>query len=216
MLIKAFNRLKSDGKPELVSRAATSSSAHTGGISRMVTSAGRISLNMLLRTVQTFSREDFIRFIQRPVLAGSAVHHGTLSAARTESGSQGMNRTILFEPLDETEETDASSEGLKHAIYSLVKGEFATSTGNIFTIGRIDGNDLIMPDYAISKKHAIIEFKRGSYMLKDCGSTNGTMLKDERIQSKPVELHDGDIISFARYEFIFLHPGSLYGMLKIE
>ena len=171
---------------------------------------------MLLRTVQALHREDFIRFIQQPMLAGSAVLQGKLSAARSDSGPREMNRTILFEPLEDTEEIGAASDGLKHAIYPLVRGEFATSIGNVFTIGRIDGNDLIMPDYAISKKHAIIEVKRKNYMLKDCGSTNGTMVNGERIQSKPVELHDRDIISFARYEFIFLHPGSLYDMLTVD
>ena len=180
----------------------------------MVTSAGRISLNILLRALQAFSREDFIGFIQRPVLAGSAVHQGTLSASRSDPGA--MNRTIFFEPMEDTDEAAASSEGLKHAIYPLVRGEFATSTSGVFTIGRIDGNDLIMPDYAISKRHAILELKHGSCLLKDCGSTNGTTVNGERIQSKPVELRDRDMISFARYEFIFLHPGSLYDMLKVD
>jgi pSer/pThr/pTyr-binding forkhead associated (FHA) protein len=94
-----------------------------------------------------------------------------------------------------------------------VRGEFATSSGAMFSIGRIDGNDLIMPDYVISKKHAIIEIKRSGYFLKDGGSTNGTTLKGVRLQNKPVPLHDRDVISFARYEFTFLFPGSLYDIL---
>ncbi|MCK7509943.1 MAG: FHA domain-containing protein [Desulfobacterales bacterium] len=89
-----------------------------------------------------------------------------------------------------------------------------TSVGNFFSIGRIDGNDCIMPDYAISKKHALIEFRKGIYLLKDSGSTNGTLLNGARLQAKPFELHDRDVISFARYEFSFLLPGSLYEALK--
>ena len=183
----------------------------TGGLARMVSSAGRIGLTALQRTAQAVSRDDFIHFMQKPVLAGAAIHMGTL-AARSDGGSQ-MNRTILFEPMADGGESVSASESLKHAIYPLIKGEYATSTGNVFSIGRIDGNDFIMPDYAISKNHALIEIKRDSYFLKDCGSTNGTLLNGSRLQNKPVEIRDRDVISFARYEFTFLAPGSLYDTL---
>jgi hypothetical protein len=215
MLIKAFGRFKPNGKPEPVAPAPGVAGPQSGGLPRMISTAGRISLNLLQRVVQTVSREDFLHFMQQPALAGSAVYLGTLSAARPESGSRQMNRTILFEPVEDAEETASASESLRHAIYPLVRGEFATSTGIAFTIGRIDGNDFIMPDYAISKKHAVIEIKRGSYLLSDCGSTNGTMLNGKRVGSKPLALHDRDLISFARYEFSFLFPDSLYDMLKM-
>ena len=179
-----------------------------GGVARMVSSSGRIGLPVLQQVARSLSREDFVRFMQQPVLAGAAIHLGTLAA-----GSRALNRTILFEPLESSTDPVSASEGLKQAIYPLVRSEFATSAGAMFSIGRIDGNDLIMPDYAISKKHAILEIKRGDYFLKDCGSTNGTTLKGERLQDKPVQLSDRDVISFGRYEFTFLFPGSLYDML---
>ena len=200
-----FSHPKENTKSQAICSKATE------GLSQMISSAGRIGLNPLQRMVQAVSREDFIRFMQKPVLAGAAIHMGTL-AARTDAGAQ-MNRTILFEPMGAGEESVSASESLKHAIYPLIKGEYATSTGNVFSIGRIDGNDFIMPDYAISKNHALIEIKRDTYMLKDCGSTNGTLLNGTRLQHKPVEIHDRDIISFGRYEFTFLFPGSLYDTL---
>ncbi|MGD8286888.1 MAG: FHA domain-containing protein, partial [Desulfobacterales bacterium] len=105
-------------------------------------------------------------------------------------------------------------ETLKHAVYPLVKGEFASGAVNRFSIGRVDGNDMVMPDYAISKEHAFIEIRRGRYLLKDNTSTNGTKLNGKRVEDKPVGLVDGDIVSFARYEFTFLFPESLFDMLK--
>jgi hypothetical protein len=179
----------------------------------MVSFAGRISPAILQRMVQAVSREDFIGFMQAPALAGAAIHRGTLAAAQANADSRGMNRTILFEPAEEAEQAASPSESLRHAVYPLVKGEHAASTGNFFSIGRIDGNDCIMPDYAISKKHALIELRKGIYLLKDNGSTNGTFLNGARLQTRPVELKDRDVISFARYEFTFLLPGSLYDML---
>jgi hypothetical protein len=185
--------------------------APAGGVARMVSSSGRIGLPVLQQVARSLSQEDFIRFMQKPVLAGAAIHLGTLAAG--SGSSRTLNRTILFEPLEGSTDPVSASESLKQAIYPLVRGEFATSAGAMFSIGRIDGNDLIMPDYAISKKHAILEIKRGDYFLKDHGSTNGTTLKGERLQDKPVQLSDRDVISFGRYEFTFLFPASLYDML---
>jgi pSer/pThr/pTyr-binding forkhead associated (FHA) protein len=124
-----------------------------------------------------------------------------------------MNRTVIFE-IDDGEEASSPSETLKHAIYPLVKGEYAAGPVNAFTIGRVDGNDMIMPDYAISKQHAILEIKRGCYTIRDCDSTNGTMVNGKRLDKKPVQLKDGDVVGFARYEFTFLFPESLFDMLS--
>lgn len=214
MLGKALNCLMGHAKPSPPPPVRSAASAFSGGVVRMVSFAGRIPLSVLQRTVQALAREDFVHFMQAPVLAGSAIHRGTLSSAQADAGPREMNRTILFEPAADAEESAASSESLKLAVYPLVKGEHANSHGNFFSIGRIDGNDFIMPDYAISKKHALIEFRRGVYWLRDSGSTNGTFLNGARLQTKPVEIHDRDVISFARYEFAFFMPGSLYDTLK--
>jgi hypothetical protein len=210
MIDNTWAKLKRSGDSEPDRAAAQGIPA--GGVARMVSSSGRIGLPVLQQVAQSLSRDDFVRFMQQSVLAGAAIHLGTLSA-QSGAGPRALNRTVLFEPLEGSQEQVSASESLKQAIYPLVRSEFATSAGAMFSIGRIDGNDLIMPDYAISKKHAILEIKRGGYFLKDCGSTNGTTLKGERLQNKPVELRDRDVISFARYEFTFLFPGSLYDML---
>jgi hypothetical protein len=214
MLGKAWSRLVGHNSPAPAAPARNVKGTPPAGLAGMVSSAGRISLNILQRMVLAVSREDFIDFIQAPVLAGSAVHIGTLSAARADASSRDMNRTILFEPSEHADHSGSPSESLKHAIYPLVKSEHTTTASTFFSIGRINGNDFIMPDYAISKKHAVMEFKRGIYWLKDCGSTNGTLLNGTRLQTKPVEIHDRDVVSFARYEFTFLLPNSLYDVLR--
>ena len=156
--------------------------------------------------------DDFVRFVQKPVLAGSAIHRGTLAAHRGPTARE-MNRTILFEPEEDGGESVSVSDSLKHAVYPLVKGAHATTAPNFFSIGRVDTNDFIMPDYAISRQHAVFEIKRDDYVLRDCGSTNGTFLNGTRLEKKSLHLADKDVVSFARYEFAFLQPGSLYAML---
>jgi pSer/pThr/pTyr-binding forkhead associated (FHA) protein len=73
---------------------------------------------------------------------------------------------------------------------------------------------MIMPDYAISKQHATIEIKRGNYFIRDGGSTNGTSVNGRRVDRKPVQIQDKDVVAFARYEFTFFFPESLHEMLK--
>jgi hypothetical protein len=186
--------------------------ADDGSLSRMINSAGRVNLTLLQRIAQAVAREDFVSFMQKPVLAGSAIHQGNL-AARRELTSREMNRTILFEPLEDSRESVSVSDSLKYAIYPLFKGVHATTAPNFIFIGRIDTNDFIMPDYPISRQHAVIEIKRDGYFLRDCGSTNGTFFNGTRLEKKLVPLSDKDMISFAGYEFAFLQPDSLFSML---
>ncbi len=215
MFAKVLSRITGNdkAKPAKAPPFVPPPAASPGDLAKMINSAGRIQLGFLQRLVHAVPREEFICFFQAPALVGSAIHKGTLSSPAA-STSHEMNRTVLFEPFEDPEEPASVSESLQHAVYPLVKGEFATNTSKIFAIGRIDGNDLIMPDYAISKSHAAIEYRRGVHLIKDCGSTNGTLLNGERVEQKPLELKDHDILSFARYEFIFLFAGSLYDTLK--
>jgi len=183
-----------------------------GDISKMLNPSGRIALPTLQKLVKVYPKTKFKIFMEQPVLVGSSIQSGSLNLQKRASKEE-MNRTVVFE-LDDAEEASSPSETLKHAIYPLVKGEYASGPVNAFTIGRVDGNDMIMPDYAISKQHAILEIKRGNYTIMDCGSTNGTMINGKRVDKKPVSLRNGDVVGFARYEFTFLFPEALYDMLS--
>ena len=183
-----------------------------GDIAKMLNASGRIALPALQNFVKAYPKNKFRMFMEQPALVGSSIQSGSLNLHRRASKEE-MNRTVIFE-VDDGEEASSPSETLKHAIYPLVKDENAAAPINAFSVGRVDGNDMIMPDYAISKHHAIIEIKRGSYTIRDCGSTNGTMINGKRIDRKPAKLRDRDIIGFARYKFSFLDPDSLYDMLS--
>jgi len=163
----------------------------------MINSAGRVSLTLIQRIVQTVKQEDFLQFMQKPVLAGSAIHQGNLEARR-EMTPREMNRTVLFEPIEYSGESHSVTDSLKHAIYPLIKGAHTTTASNLIFIGRIDTNDFMMPDHAISRQHAVIEIKTEGNFLRDCGSTNGTFLNGTRLDKKPVLLSDKDMVSFAR------------------
>jgi len=215
MLGKAFARLKrqKNTAAELEGPSKSADSAIPAGrIAKMLSASGRVSLAALRKLAQENEAVAFERYVQNPVLVGSAIKSGIISSSGT--GGDTLNSTQIFEPSKSQTSSLPASESLKHAIYPLVKAEYPATPRGAFYVGRINGNDMIMPDYAISKRHAIIDIEDGLYYIRDAGSTNGTKVNGERLGKKRVKLIDKDVIGFARYEFTFLYPKSLYKMLR--
>jgi hypothetical protein len=208
-----FKKKKTDGTAPVASAEQKGPAEPAGRLAKMLSASGRVSLAALRKMAQEHDAEVFVKLIQRPVLVGSAIKTGIIS---TQSGmaSDELNSTQIFEPTKSMGASLSASESLKHAVYPLVKGEYPATPRGSFYIGRINGNDMIMPDYAISKRHAIIDIEDGKYYLRDAGSTNGTKINGSRMAKKRVLLKDKDVVGFARYEFTFLYPKSLYKMLQ--
>ena len=63
------------------------------------------------------------------------------------------------------------------------------------TIGRASTNQVVLRDPSVSSRHAIIALKDQAYWITDTGSTNGTMLNQQRLVPQvPSQLHPGDTI----------------------
>jgi pilus assembly protein CpaF len=65
--------------------------------------------------------------------------------------------------------------------------------GSEVSIGRIEGNDVILPKNNVSKRHARMVFKDDRYIVIDLKSTNGTYVNGRRI-SAPMVVAPGDKI----------------------
>jgi hypothetical protein len=61
------------------------------------------------------------------------------------------------------------------------------------TIGRLAECDVVLTDKGASRKHAQLKQRDGTWTIMDLGSTNGTRLNGQTIQSR--ELSDGDKIT---------------------
>lgn len=58
------------------------------------------------------------------------------------------------------------------------------------TIGRVAGNDLVLPKGNVSKRHARILFREGRFIVTDLNSTNGTYVNRRRIAQATIIRED--------------------------
>lgn len=79
-------------------------------------------------------------------------------------------------------------------------------TGEVMTVGRDEGASLRVDEPLVSKLHARIERRGGSFFVLDLGSTNLTRVNGEVVAER--ELQDGDEIRFARACCVFHAPGA--------
>ena len=65
------------------------------------------------------------------------------------------------------------------------------------TIGRASTNQVVLHDLSVSSRHAIITLNDQAYWITDKGSTNGTLLNQQRLVPQvPSQLHPDDTIRF--------------------
>ena len=65
-----------------------------------------------------------------------------------------------------------------------------------YTIGREAGNEIVLEDPQVSRRHATLTRQGATYLLEDIGSTNGTYVNGKRVTA-PVLLSNGDTIGLA-------------------
>ncbi|GAB4130764.1 MAG: hypothetical protein Fur0041_00290 [Bacteroidia bacterium] len=71
----------------------------------------------------------------------------------------------------------------------------------VFTVGRENGNTLVISHPTVSRRHAEIRYQGGVYLLVDTGSSNGTLLNGGRIRTEV--LHDADHIKMGDIDMTF-------------
>ncbi len=74
------------------------------------------------------------------------------------------------------------------------------STGTI-RIGRDDDNDIVLPDFWVSKKHAEVRRRDTEFLLVDLNSSNGLHHNGRRVPK--ATLTPGDLFTIGRHEFLF-------------
>lgn len=127
-----------------------------------------------------------------------------------------LNRNLLFFSKSEDEDASGRTKAMpsiktgqkeKKAYLTVLEGE---NFGEEYecrdretTIGRSSGNDIVIKDEGISRRHCMIEPATSAYVLKDLNSTNGTFLNNKRISSS-VALRHGDKIKIGKAVLQFI------------
>jgi pSer/pThr/pTyr-binding forkhead associated (FHA) protein len=72
-------------------------------------------------------------------------------------------------------------------------------------LGRIEGNQIVIGDHRVSRRHAVVRSEGSRFVVADLGSTNGTFVNGTRI-SRPTLLHDGDELVIGGHPHTFCQP----------
>jgi hypothetical protein len=86
-------------------------------------------------------------------------------------------------------------------IYGPLEGQRFRLEAEITTIGSQEGNTIVIPDPAVSRKHVGIRRDTVGYELADLGSTNGVYVNGHRTAKRL--LAAGDIIRIGASEMVF-------------
>src|SRR5579863_3624875 len=82
---------------------------------------------------------------------------------------------------------------LKGSTFSLEKDEM--------TLGRLDTNQIVVPDMAVSRQHCTIRRENGGFKLLDLQSRNGCFVNS--VPVKEHQLQEGDRLEIGESKFLF-------------
>jgi cytochrome P450/NADPH-cytochrome P450 reductase len=74
-----------------------------------------------------------------------------------------------------------------------------TTGGETRHIGRVPGNDIVIPHLSVSRHHAELRTTPGGYRIVDLGSHNGTFVNEQRVTA--AVLAEGDTVGFGDTTF---------------
>ena len=96
----------------------------------------------------------------------------------------------------------ASDQALRpHVLTSPVLQEpLMLSREKVYLIGRDENADIRIKTEKVSRNHAEIEWNGQCFVVRDLGSTNGSLLNNRPLTKSRVPLHDNDCLSFGGYE----------------
>lgn len=74
-------------------------------------------------------------------------------------------------------------------------------TKDHLVVGRMSSNDIVLSDANVSRRHAELRKDGSRWVVKDLGSTNGTVVNGKLASEHP--LKDGDRLTFGTSELVF-------------
>jgi hypothetical protein len=120
------------------------------------------------------------------------------------TGLAGAGGLAAPPPPPRTALSEGSSSGSTAPLYLVFDSQKYRIDKDQFIIGRgSKSSDLPIKDGNISRKHAAVIRRNGTYFIKDLGSTNGIDFKGMRIDNKRID--EGDVFYLCDYELRFTY-----------
>ena len=146
-----------------------------------------------------------------PGYAGGQAAGASMNSARTGGGGGGMSNGPGLQhvpapqpqpPVQQQPIQNMGSTG--PTLFLIYNGQRYPVTKDQFIIGRgSKTSDLPIKDGNISRKHAAVIRRNGTFYIKDLGSTNGIDYKGMRIDNKRID--EGDVFHLCDYELRFTY-----------
>jgi pSer/pThr/pTyr-binding forkhead associated (FHA) protein len=97
-------------------------------------------------------------------------------------------------------------------------GEFPLTEGVPVIVGRSSDLDMVLVEEMVSRRHARVELVRGSVIVEDLGSTNGTFVNGERVERAYLNEGDRLLIGTSILKLVSVEeqlPGSRRNLQKV-
>lgn len=131
--------------------------------------------------------------------AGACAAAGVVGAAAIPGAPVQAQVQIPAQAAPTQRRTPAQNPYAPRATFLLINrqtGETYEGSAPSCTIGREKASSqIVLRDPNISRCHAEITYNQGAWYIRDCGSTNGTLVND--VATETCQLNDGDVITLA-------------------
>ena len=108
----------------------------------------------------------------------------------------------------------SDDHGILIQIYGPKLGERYSLDGDVATIGRDLGNNIVLVDESVSRNHAKIERTTRGFVLEDLDSTNGSRVNDDSIKS--CLLKSGDQLQIGSFILKYIGSGTVEAVYHEE
>jgi hypothetical protein len=152
-------------------------------------------------------RAGLIGYLQRLADQGGGRFGGQLSVAVHPIADVTAGRVDVraayaadAQPANDTHEVEAAAPPPSEAgAWSLHgAGRVFTLGEPVVRLGRALSNDVILDDRRISRRHAQLRWRAGTYQLSDMGSSGGTTVNGRAVsRGEEIPLGDGDVVGLA-------------------
>jgi sigma-B regulation protein RsbU (phosphoserine phosphatase) len=112
---------------------------------------------------------------------------------------------------------EATKPRIRFTVYQpgLAPQQVTVSADGLITLGRASECTIPIKDRFLSRRHAEIALDGGRWVVRDCGSVNGTLLNGMKVV-EPAPLRSGDRIALGDSEVVFHSDDSTSQLIAVE